>query len=248
MKPTVLITGASRGIGAATAIKAAEQGYAVVVNYLQDELAAHEVVRRIRATDGEAVTVQGSVTEQDDVRRMFDEGQRHFGSVSFVVNNAGITGRLGPFSDASMGSIQTLLDVNVVGTMRCSQEALRRWQADGTAGVIVNVSSGAAKTGSPGEYVHYAASKAAIDAFTAGLGKEVAPLGIRVCGVAPGVTLTDIHAAAGDPDRPRRIAPKIPLGRLAQPQEIAEAIVWLLSPAASYLTATTIQCSGGLTS
>ncbi|OLV18183.1 Short chain dehydrogenase [Deinococcus marmoris] len=145
-------------------------------------------------------------------------------------------------------ALEAVFKTNVLGVMYCAQEALRRWQPTGTRGVIVNISSGAAQTGSPGEYVQYAASKAAVDAFTVGLGRELAPQGIRVCGVAPGMTLTGIHAAAGEPDRPARVAPKIPLGRLAAPEEIAEAVLWLLSPAASYVTGTTLQCSGGLAS
>ncbi|CAM3841641.1 SDR family oxidoreductase [Deinococcus frigens] len=247
-QPILLITGAGRGIGAATALLAASQGYAVVVNFLHDAAAADGVVANIREAGGQAIVVQGDVSKVKDVRRIFDEAEAGLGPVDFLVNNAGITGGLGPFAAVRPEALEAVLDTNVLGVMFCAQEALRRWQASGTRGVIVNVSSGAAQTGSPGEYVHYAASKAAVDAFTVGLGREVAPQGIRVCGVAPGMTLTDIHAAAGEPDRPARVAPRIPLRRLAAPEEIAEAIVWLLSPAASYVTATTLQCSGGLTS
>jgi len=243
---TVLITGASRGIGAATALAAAREGYDVAVNYLSNETAAQQVVQAVQRRGRKAVAIQGDVGSYDDIRRLFDAAQEHLGPLAALVNNSGITGPLGPFSRTTKATIERVFQVNVLGLMQCSRLALENFQEHGTPGIIVNVSSVAARTGSPNEYIHYAASKAAVDTFTVGLAREVAASGIRVCGVSPGSTLTGIHAAAGEPDRPARVAPKIPLGRLAQPEEIAEAIVWLLSPAASYMTGTVVQCAGGL--
>lgn len=243
---TVLITGASRGIGAATALAAAREGYDVAVNYLSNETAAQQVVQAVQRRGRKAVAIQGDVGSYDDIRRLFDAAQEHLGPLAGLVNNSGITGPLGPFSRTTQTTIERVFQVNVLGLMQCSRLALENFQEHGTPGIIVNVSSVAARTGSPNEYIHYAASKAAVDTFTVGLAREVAASGIRVCGVSPGSTLTGIHAAAGEPDRPARVAPKIPLGRLAQPEEIAEAIVWLLSPAASYMTGTVVQCAGGL--
>jgi NAD(P)-dependent dehydrogenase (short-subunit alcohol dehydrogenase family) len=243
---TVLITGSSRGIGAATALAAARDGYDVVVNYLGNEAAAQQVVQAVRHRGRKAMAIQGDIGRPDDIRRLFDAAQEHLGPLAALVNNSGITGPLGPFSQTTQATIERVFQVNVLGLMQCSRLALENFQKHGTPGIIVNVSSVAARTGSPNEYIHYAASKAAVDTFTLGLAREVAASGIRVCGVSPGSTLTDIHAAAGEPDRPARVAPKIPMGRLAQPEEIAEAIVWLLSPAASYMTGTVVQCAGGL--
>lgn len=243
---TVLITGASRGIGAATALAAAREGYDVAVNYLNNEAAAQQVVQAVRHRGRRAVAIQGDVGRPNDIHRLFDAAQEHLGPLAALVNNSGITGPIGPFSRTTEATIERVFQVNVLGLMQCSRLALENFQAHGTAGIIVNVSSVAARTGSPNEYIHYAASKAAVDTFTLGLAREVAASGIRVCGVSPGSTLTGIHAAAGEPGRPARVAPNIPMGRLAQPEEIAEAIVWLLSPAASYMTGTVVQCAGGL--
>lgn len=243
---TVLITGASRGIGAATAIAAARDGYAVAVNYLKDQEAAQSVVQAILRQGGKAVAIQGDVGNPEDIPRIFELAEQRLGPLTALVNNSGITGPIGPFSKTTDATIERVFQVNVFGTMQCSRAALASFARHGAAGVIVNVSSVAARTGSPGEYVHYAASKAAVEAFTLGLAREVAATGVRVCAVAPGSTLTGIHAAAGEPDRPARIAPKIPLGRLAHPEEVAATIVWLLSPAASYITGTVVQCAGGL--
>lgn len=246
MKPVVLITGAGRGIGAAIARKAAASGYAVAVNFQRDRAAADSVVQAIRAQGGVAEPVQADVGDAVAVEQMVAQVEATLGPLHGLVNNAGITGRLGPFSQASAASIEDVMRINVLGTMHCARAALASFRRHSIKGVIVNVSSVASSTGSPGEYVHYAASKAAVEAFTVGLGRELAPEGIRVCGVAPGSTYTDIHATAGEPDRPLRVAPKIPMGRLAQPEEIAEPVIWLLSPAASYVTATTLRCTGGL--
>jgi NAD(P)-dependent dehydrogenase (short-subunit alcohol dehydrogenase family) len=246
MKKTILVTGGGRGIGAAVAVLAARQGYAVAINFLHDHAAADGVAAAIRADGGTACVVQGDVGSEDDVLRIFNESESALGPLYGVVNNAGITGRIGPFINADPASIEKLFRTNVLGTMHCCRAALKSFTASGTRGVIVNISSIAAITGSPHEYVHYAATKGAIDSFTLGLAREVAASGIRVCGVAPGMTLTGIHASAGEPNRPARVAPKIPMGRLATAEEIAEPIVWLLSDAASYMTGAMLRCSGGL--
>jgi len=242
----LLITGAGRGIGAATALAAARLGHDIVLNYARDERAARAVADEIRTLGRRAAVIQADVGRTGDIRRMFDTIETEIGPLRGLINNAGITGPIGPFADTTEATIERVFQVNVLGAMQCAREALANFRRHGTRGVIVNVSSIAARTGSPGEYVHYAASKAALEAFTLGLAREVAAEGIRVCGLAPGSTLTDIHAAAGEPDRPARVAPRIPMGRLAEPAEIAEAIVWLASPAASYVTGTTLACAGGL--
>ncbi|MDX3894147.1 SDR family NAD(P)-dependent oxidoreductase [Pusillimonas sp.] len=242
----MLITGAGRGIGAATALAAARSGHDVVLNYSRDGQAVRAVAESIRAMGRKACVIQADVGQAGDVRRMFDEIESEAGALYALVNNAGITGPIGSFMNTTDATIEQVFRVNVLGAMQCAREALANFGRHGTRGVIINVSSIAARTGSPGEYVHYAASKAALEAFTLGLAKEVAAEGIRVCGLAPGSTLTGIHAAAGEPGRPARIAPKIPLGRLAEPAEIAEAVVWLASPGASYVTGTTLACAGGL--
>ncbi|MGV3654309.1 MAG: SDR family oxidoreductase [Noviherbaspirillum sp.] len=246
MRKVILVTGGSRGIGAALAALAHAQGYAVAINYQRDEQAARAVAASLDPEGKTAFPVQADVALEGDVKRMFEAVETHLGPVYGLVNNAGITGRLGDFLSADPESIERIFATNVFGTMHCCREALTRFRQSHTQGVIVNVSSIAAATGSPHEYVHYAASKAAVEAFTLGLAREVAADGIRVCGLAPGSALTGIHAAAGEPDRPARVAPKIPMGRLADPEEIAEAILWLLSPAASYVTGTTLRCAGGL--
>ena len=244
--PAVLITGASRGIGAATAVAAARQGYNVAINYRQDAAAAQAVADAVRQQGRKAVIVQADVGQPGDIIRMFTEVEEQLGPLTALVNNTGITGPIGPFSQTTDATIERVFQVNVFGVMQCARQALAGFERHGIAGIIVNVSSVAARTGSPQEYVHYAASKAAVDTFTLGLAREVAAAGIRVCGVSPGSTLTEIHATAGEPGRPERVAPKIPMGRLANPEEIAEAVVWLLTPAASYMTGTVVQCTGGL--
>jgi NAD(P)-dependent dehydrogenase (short-subunit alcohol dehydrogenase family) len=246
MERVILVTGGSRGIGAAVSKLAAAKGYAVAINYLHDDAPAKELAAAIKADGGMATLVKGDVATESDVTRMFDAAESELGPVYGVVNNAGITGRIGKFLSADPKSIEQIFKTNVLGTMNCCRAALQRFERSGSPGVIVNVSSIAAVTGSPNEYVHYAASKSAVETFTLGLAREVAAEKIRVCAVAPGSTLTGIHAAAGEPDRPARIAPKIPLGRLATPEEIAEPIVWLLSDSASYMTGAIIRCAGGL--
>ena len=245
MAQVVVITGAGRGIGAATALAAARAGHAVGVNYLDDAAAAAAVVERIRAGGGRAVAVQADIAEPADVARLFDAVEDALGPVTALVNNAGTTGRITRFAELELATLRRVIDVNLVGCMLCSQEALRRFAPAG-GGAIVNVSSIAALTGSPGEYVHYAATKGAVEAFTRGLAREVAKDGIRVNAVAPGTVQTGIHAQGGDPERPARVAPRIPMGRVGHPEEIAAAILWLLSDHASYTTGSVLTVAGGL--
>jgi NAD(P)-dependent dehydrogenase (short-subunit alcohol dehydrogenase family) len=245
MAEVELITGAGRCNGAACALAAARAGYAVGVNYLGDGAAAGGVDDRIRAGRGRAVAVQADVAEPAEVGRLFDEVEGALGPVTALVNNAGTTGRITRFVDLDLATLRRTIDVNLIGCMLCSQEAVRRFAAAGR-GAIVNLSSIAAVTGSPGEYVHYAATKAAVEALTRGLAREVAGQGIRVNAVSPGTVQTGIHAAGGDPERPARVAPRIPLGRVGAPEEIAAAVLWLLSPAASYATGSVLTVAGGL--
>jgi len=244
--PVVLITGASRGIGAATATLAARDGFDVAIGYVKNEAAAQQVAEAVRRRGRRAAIIQGDVARLEDIPRMFNQAEEQLGAITALVNNSGITGPIGPFAQTDNATIEQVFRVNVFGTMECCRQAVERFRNHDVPGVIVNVSSIAARTGSPQEYIHYAASKAAVETFTLGLAREVAETGIRVCAVAPGSTLTDIHATAGEPDRPQRVAPRIPMGRLAQPEEIAETITWLLSPAASYLTGTVVHCAGGV--
>lgn len=238
----LIITGGGRGIGAATARLAAQQGYAVCVNYARNQAAAESVVAEIKKSGGTALAVQGDVAQEKEVARLFDTAEREFGPVQYLVNNAGITGRIGAFADLDVSVMREVFETNVIGSMLCARALVRRSPA---RGAIVNVSSTAATTGSPGEYVHYAASKAAVDSFTIGLAREMAPHGLRVNAVAPGATLTEIHAAGGEPGRPDRIKGRIPMGRLAAPEEIAPAILWLLSEEASYVTGAVLRAGGG---
>jgi NAD(P)-dependent dehydrogenase (short-subunit alcohol dehydrogenase family) len=238
----LVVTGGSRGIGAAVARAAHARGYAVCVGYASDDVAAD----RLRAELSGVVTVRADVAEPASVAALLDAAEAAFGPVTALVCNAGVTGRLGRFVDAPVAVLRRVLDVNVLGVMLCAQEAVRRWEERGTAGRIVTVSSRAATLGSPGEYVHYAASKAAVDTFTLGLAKEVAAQGIRVNGVAPGTIRTDIHAAAGDPGRLERVAGRVPMGRVGEPEEIAAAVLWLLSDEASYVTGAVLDVGGGI--
>lgn len=244
---TLLVTGGSRGIGAATAKLAAARGWRVCLSYERDEGAAEVVVKAIAVAGGQAVAVCADVRREQDVAALFDAAETAFGPVTGLVNNAGITGRIGAFAEASPEAIRDVVEINVIGALLAAREAVRRMSTarGGKGGAIVNLSSGATTLGSPGEFVHYAASKGAIDTFTLGLAREVAREGIRVNAVAPGLVLTDIHAAGGEPGRPERIAPTIPMGRAAAPEEIAEPILFLLSPAASYITGAVLRVSGG---
>ncbi|GAA5163700.1 MULTISPECIES: SDR family oxidoreductase [Amycolatopsis] len=247
---TLLVTGASRGVGAALAVLAvlaAERGHDVVLNYASDGQAAEEVAAAVRTHGRQALTVRADVASAEDVAELFDAAAE-LGPLTGVVNNAAVTGNTpGRLDEQSPEVVRRVLDVNVAGVIFSCQEAVRRMSTryGGSGGVIVNVSSTAARTGSPGEWTHYAASKAAVETLTVGLANEVAREGIRVNAVAPGLVDTGLHAAAGLPDRITRLAPTIPLGRAGQPGEIAEAVLWLLSPAASYVTGAVLTVGGG---
>lgn len=243
---TVLITGGSRGIGAATARLASAAGHAVCITYATQPAPAQALVAELRAAGGRAECLQADVGQPDVAEGLLDRLPDTLGPLVGLVNNAGITGPLGGFEQASRATLQQVVQVNLLGTMLLTQQAVRRWRAAGRGGAVVNVSSIAATLGAPGEYVHYAASKAAVEAFTVGLAKELGETGIRVNAVSPGTTLTDIHAAAGEPGRPQRVAARIPMRRPGQPQEIAEAIVWLLSDKASYVSGSVLKVAGGL--
>jgi len=243
----VIVTGGSRGIGAAVALRAARAGYAVVVNYSADAAGAGSTVEGITADGGVAVAFQADVSDPEAVARLFDTAAT-LGTLAAVVNNAGITGNLiGPLTDVPAATVRRVLDVNVAGLVYVCQEAVRRLSTGqgGRGGSIVNISSTATKAGSPGTWVHYAASKGAVDVLTVGLAAEVASQGIRVNCVAPGSTNTGLHAAAGMPDRVERLNPTIPMGRGAEPDEVAAAVLWLLSGEAGYITGAVLPVSGG---
>lgn len=248
MTKVLLVTGASRGIGAATAGLAAERGYAVCVNYLRNGQAAERVVADIRNGGGQAVAVAADVANESEVRRLFATIDERLGRVTALVNNAAILERQSRVEDITGERLQRILATNVVGPFLCAREAVRRMSRrhGGSGGAIVNVSSVAARLGSSGEYVDYAASKGAIDTFTIGLAREVADEGIRVNAVRPGYIYTDIHAAGGEPDRVERIKGALPMRRGGLPQEVAQAIVWLLSEEASFVTGAFIDLAGGM--
>ncbi len=247
MSNVVLITGGSRGIGAATALLAAKQGYAVAVNYTANSLAADEVVRLIRADGGQAITVQGDVAREADVLAIFEKVDAKFGRLDALVNNAGVVDQTSRVDAMSMARLQRMFEVNVFGSFLCAREAVKRMSTryGGSGGSIVNVSSAAAKLGAPGQYVDYAAAKGAIDTLTLGLAKEVALEGIRVNAVRPGIIQTDIHASGGLPNRAREMAPMVPMQRAGTAHEVAEAIVWLLSSQSSYSTGVLLDVTGG---
>jgi NAD(P)-dependent dehydrogenase (short-subunit alcohol dehydrogenase family) len=247
MQAIVLITGASRGIGAATALAAAQAGYAVAVNYHANSLAADEVVRQIRAGGGTAITVKADVAVEADVLAMFAKVDAKLGRISALVNNAGVVDVASRVDGMSVERLQRMLATNVLGSMVCAREAVLRMSTrhGGSGGAIVNVSSVAATLGSPGQYVDYAASKGAIDSFTVGLAREVANEGIRVNAVRPGIIDTEIHASGGQPDRAQRLAHQVPMQRPGMAEEVAAAIVWLLGSQASYATGAILDVSGG---
>ena len=247
MNPVLLVTGASRGIGAATALLAAQQGWAVAVNYTANSLAADEVVRRIRANGGSAMAVQADVANEAQVLAMFARIDAKLGPLSGLVNNAGVVDVSARVDEMDMARWRRMFDINVLGSMLCAREAVRRMSTrhGGAGGAIVNVSSAASRLGSPGQYVDYAAAKGAIDTFTLGLAQEVAAEGIRVNAVRPGLIDTDIHASGGLPNRVQDLKHLVPMQRGGSADEVAQAIVWLLSPAASYTTMSLLDVSGG---
>ncbi|WP_037616308.1 glucose 1-dehydrogenase [Streptomyces aureus] len=243
-RPVTIVTGGSRGIGAATCARLAADGHDVVVGYVRDEEAAERTAAAVREAGARALAVRVDTSEEGAVERLFDLAADRLGPVTGLVNNAGVTGPLGRLADADPADLRRVVEVNVLGALLCARRAARSMAALG-GGAIVNVSSAAATLGSPGEFVHYAASKAAVDALTTGLAKELGPDGIRVNAVAPGMIDTEMHAAMGDPGRAQRAAASIPLRRVGAAEEIAAAIAWLLSPDASYTTGAVLRVSGG---
>ena len=247
MNKVLLVTGGSRGIGAATALLAAQQGWSVAVNYTANSLAADEVVRQIRAAGGQAIAVKADVAEEDQVLRMFEHIEAKMGRLHGLVNNAGVVDVTARVDEMSVARWKRMFDINVIGSLICAREAVRRMSTKhgGEGGSIVNVSSAAARLGAPGQYVDYAAAKGAIDAFTIGLAKEVGGEGIRVNAVRPGLIETDIHASGGLPNRVKDLQHLVPAQRGGTAEEVAQAIVWLLSEQASYTTMSFLDVSGG---
>jgi NAD(P)-dependent dehydrogenase (short-subunit alcohol dehydrogenase family) len=246
-QPVAIVTGASRGIGAAIANALAGHGYSVAVNFASDEAAAQRVAARLASLGAKAAAIQADVSRESDVLRLFETAERALGPIRALVNNAAITGGISRVDAVDAAALAHMLAVNVTGTILCAREAVKRLSTryGGTGGAIVNISSLAARTGSAGEWVHYAASKGAVDSFTLGLAREVATEGIRVNAVAPGLIETGLHAANGAPDRLRRLTPTIPMLRPGTAEEIANGVVWLLSDAASYVTGTILEIGGG---
>jgi len=246
-KGAAVVTGASRGIGAAIARMLGANGYSVAFNYATDETSARGVLDHLTRAGSRAVAVQADVSREADILRLFEIAQRELGPLRAVVNNAAITGGKARVDEIDAAKLAHMLAVNVAGTMLCSREAVRRMSTrrGGSGGAIVNISSLAARTGSAGEWVHYAASKGAVNTFTIGLAREVANEGIRVNAVAPGLVETGLHAANGEPGRIARLNPTIPMQRAGSPDEIAQGVLWLLSDAASYVTGTILEIGGG---
>jgi NAD(P)-dependent dehydrogenase (short-subunit alcohol dehydrogenase family) len=247
MNPTLLITGGSRGIGAATVRAAAARGWDVAINFLRDEDAARALADEVHALGRRSLLLQADVAEETQVKAMFHDLDRAWGPPAGLVNNAGIVDVAARVDEMSAVRIERMFAVNVFGSMWCAREALRRMSRrhGGAGGAIVNVSSAASRLGSPGQYVDYAAAKGAIDTFTLGLAREVAAEGVRVNAVRPGIIETEIHASGGQPDRAQRLAPLVPMQRAGSADEVARAVVWLLSDEASYATGTFIDVSGG---
>lgn len=244
---TMIVTGGSKGIGAAICRAAAAAGYNVALTYKGDAEGARGVAREVEEAGGRALIVNGDVAAEADIVRIFEEVDRAFGAPDVLVNNAGVVGPLGRLEQVSAQTLSDILAVNVTGSFLCCREAVKRMSTrrGGRGGVIVNMSSRAAELGGAGEWIHYAATKGAVDSLTYGLGREVAGEGIRVNAVAPGLIATNLHAAAGAPDRLSRLGPGVPMGRPGEPEEVAEVVLWLASPAAAYVTSAVVPVSGG---
>ncbi|PZR42946.1 SDR family oxidoreductase [Paraburkholderia fungorum] len=247
MTKAVLITGGSRGIGRATARLLGARGWSVGVNYAQNLAAARETVADVERAGGQALAIAGNVASEADVIAMFDALQQKFGRLDALVNNAGIVAPSSQLADMDLARLKRMFDVNVLGAYLCAREAARRMSTarGGAGGVIVNISSAAARLGSPNEYIDYAGSKGAVDTLTIGLAKELGPQGVRVNAVRPGLIDTDIHASGGKPERAAQLGATTPLGRPGSADEVAESIVWLLSDAASYVTGALLDVTGG---
>ena len=246
-QPVLLVTGGSRGIGAAISLLASAKGWRVAVNYAANKAAADEVVAKIKAGGGDAIAIKGDVGEASDITQMFEAIDRHFGRLDGLANNAGIVDAPARIDEMSVARIERMMRINITGSILCAAEAVRRMSTKhgGKGGAIVNISSMAAVLGSASQYVDYAASKAAIDTFTIGLSREVANEGVRVNAIRPGVIDTEIHASGGLPDRARDMAPSIPMQRAGTAEEIADAVLYLLSKEASYVTGAILNVSGG---
>lgn len=243
----LIVTGGSRGIGAAISLLAAARGYSVAVNYNTGKASANALVEEIQSRGGSAEAIQADISNESDILRLFQESDEKLGPLTALVNNAAITGGFSRIDKVKAAMLERLMAVNVTGAILCAREAVLRLSTKhgGRGGAIVNISSRAAELGSAGEWVHYAVTKGAIDTLTVGLAREVATEGIRVNAVAPGLVDTDIHAANGDPARIERLLPTIPMGRPGTPQEIAEGVLWLLSPSASFVTGSILAMGGG---
>lgn len=247
MQPVALVTGGSRGIGAATAVLAARQGYSIALNYTANAAAADAVVQTIRAAGGTALALQADVADEAQILAMFARIDRELGPLKALVNNAGVVDLPARVDEMDAQRLRRMFDINVLGSFFCAREAVRRMSTrhGGSGGAIVNVSSVAARLGGAGQYVDYAASKGAIDTFTIGLAREVAAEGIRVNAVRPGIIETEIHASGGQPDRAQQMAPLVPMQRPGNAEEVAQAIVWLLTEGASYTTGAIVDVAGG---
>lgn len=245
--PVILITGGSRGVGAATARLAAERGYDVAISFVSDEAAALAVANDVKAAGRRALAIRADSADPEHVAALFAEIDREFGRIDVLVNNAAILGLQSRLEDLDFARMQRVFAVNAIGPMLCSQHAIKRMshRYNGRGGVVINISSGAARLGSPNEYVDYAASKGALESFTIGFAKEVARDGIRVNCVRPGHIYTDMHASGGEPGRVDRVRDSIPMGRGGQPEEVARAILWLASDEASFITGTFLDVTGG---
>ena len=247
MKPVLIVTGGGRGIGAATVRLAASRGYAVAINYRQDRASAEGLAEELRADGHNVIAVQADVSLEDDVRRLFEHTVQTLGPLTALVNNAGMLERQQRVEEMEAARLARVFATNVIGAFLCAREAVARLstRSGGQGGAIVYVSSVAARLGAPGEYVDYAAAKAAVETMTIGLAKEVAAEGIRVNAVRPGVIKTSIHASGGEPDRVERVKASVPMLRGGEPEEVARAILWLLSDEASYTTGSILEVSGG---